>query len=764
MCWLVFSNCLFRCDVSTAAMLDTHEVMLDSTGEIIPWTSNPDEAYDRVMFLSWDLLLNRIHTDPANRLPAFYTHSEYDPNALTGENWPNNPAGKNAMLADSAMLYYPYSGNSNVTSLVIGLLNFQLLHGTTPTNYDWAGVPYSTAASGSTNYGNDDYSEGIGVLEPDKVGELGYYGYLRFYEFTGDTNYLNAAIACADALAGHVRTGDATHSPWPFRVVAQTGATSQSEEYCADVVAPIRLFDELVRLGLGDTNTYQNARQTAWNWLMTYPLVNRVWANYFEDVKPRPNKLDNLNQYDPGETARYLLEHPEVDSSWYNHVTNLLGYIETNFGGTDYGEAGLQYGARVISEQSLYKYKMASHTSRFGANNALLYSLTGDTNALEKAYRSLNWCTYMCRSNGVVIEGPTEFTVDPACWFTDGHGDYVRHFMLALKAVPEWAPAGQNHITGSTTVIKSVTYDPGSNNISYTTFDAGSTETLRVAFAPMDVFVDGRPLPREADLAQPGWVFNASNSVLDVRHDTGTNVQIVAGSPLVTLTDGVLYRKHNNGVPPIEDCYRYPAVDPVGSLQFKILSPTADLTLVAAKGLPQPGLGFFDYISANPGTSDEFILISTNSSPVPASSGDWYLTVVNRSGIPADYTIQAIQWAASGQPIILTLLNIDDDRFCFSWNSLPGVSYVVQGKVALADTGWTDLSGVISASDTMTSYCELLPSPYQFFRVAADVALNGDRAQSAVSFAVDDFDGPVSTDNQIALFTRAPSDARLVSR
>ena len=31
-------------------MLDTHNVILDAAGEIIPWTSNPDDGYDRVMF------------------------------------------------------------------------------------------------------------------------------------------------------------------------------------------------------------------------------------------------------------------------------------------------------------------------------------------------------------------------------------------------------------------------------------------------------------------------------------------------------------------------------------------------------------------------------------------------------------------------------------------------------------------------------------------------------------------------------------------
>jgi len=30
----------------------------------------------------------------------------------------------------------------------------------------------------------------------------------------------------------------------------------------------------------------------------------------------------------------------------------------------------------------------------------------------------------------------------PGSWFSDGYGDYIRHFMEGLAAVPEWAPAG----------------------------------------------------------------------------------------------------------------------------------------------------------------------------------------------------------------------------------------------------------------------------------------------------------------------------------
>lgn len=527
-------------------MLDTHVVVLDGQGRIIPWTPNPADGYDRVMFLSWDLLKNRIPLLSSTGLPVFYTESEYHPATLTGTGWPNNPAGKNAMLADSAAKYYAYSGDPAVIGLVRGLLDHQLQYGTTPSSYAWGGVPWSSAAAGSLTYGNDTLREGAGVLEPDKLGELGYFGYLTFYKLTGDARYLNAAIACADTLARHVRDGTATTSPWAFRVVAQTGATAQREEYCADVVGPIRLFDELIRLGLGNTAAYQAARQKAWTWLMTYPMANNVWSNYFEDDPPLPNSLQNLNQYNPGETARYLLEHPEFDPDWQRHVAGLLAYIETTFGGTDSGEAGQQYGATVISEQIIYKFKMASHTSRLAANHAALFARTGDAAAREKAYRSLNWCTYMCRDNGVVIEGPAEFTNNPACWFTDGHGDYVRHFMIALGAVPEWAPAGQNHLTGSTSTITSVTYGAGGDEIAYTTYDRASTETLRVRFAPASVRVDGVASPQRADLLQPGWTYAADTGVLRIRHDNGAGVVIlgqVVGPgnqpPVILLTSPV---------------------------------------------------------------------------------------------------------------------------------------------------------------------------------------------------------------------------------
>ena len=525
---------------ASGATLDTHAVLVDEANKLMSWVTPQDKAFDRVSFLSWDLLLNRMPVDPANGLKVYFTHSEYDPDTFAGSGWHNNPAGKNAMLAESAALYYAYSGNRGVINLVSSLLDHQLQHGTTPSNFAWANVPWSTGAGGSVTYGNDGL-EGVGVLEPDKVGELGFHGYLRFWQITGDLRYRDAAIACADALVQNIRAGSATQSPWPYRVRAQNGQVV--EDYTAHVIAPIQLFDELIRLDLGNVAGYISARQIAWNWLMSFPMVTGRWTQYFEDVPIGTDPFWNLNQYAPGQTARYLLDNPDKDPNWQSKVAQLINFIEANFGGDDKGDPGLYFGARVISEQNAYKFKMASHTSRFGAVNALYAAATGDATAKDKALRSLNWATYMARSNGSVNEGPAEFSQNRPFWFTDGHGDYVRHFMLAMGAFPEWAPTGENHLLRSSSIVSSVSYI--STAIDYRTHDVSSTEVFRLGSAPVSVSADGIALNQRTDLASEGWTYDVTSGVLIVRHDAATQIRVafygVPALPIVSTivpTDG----------------------------------------------------------------------------------------------------------------------------------------------------------------------------------------------------------------------------------
>ena len=236
----------------------------------------------------------------------------------------------------------------------------------------------------------------------------------------------------------HVCPGDAAHSPWPFRVVAETGVVR--EEYCANVAAALELFDTLERLGLGDVSAWTRARTMAWDWTVKYPLQNDRWANYFEDVFTIRN-TSNVTQYNAGELVRYLLEHPERDVEWRAHAGHLLAWIETTFGADTTRERGLQWGAIAISEQAEYTYKMGSHTARFAAAQALWAERTGDPAAREKAYRAFNWATYMSDERGIVRVGP----VEESYWFSDGYADYLRHFSVGLGAMPHFAPPGETH-------------------------------------------------------------------------------------------------------------------------------------------------------------------------------------------------------------------------------------------------------------------------------------------------------------------------------
>lgn len=504
-----------------AATLNTHTVVLDGSGKIIPWTTNPGDGYDTAVNLSWNYLINSVPRDNTNGQPGYMSHSYMNPNTQELVGWPHNPAGLYSMLIESGYKYYAYSGNTAVMNIAQNVANRQLQSGMTKPTDNWASVPYSSGDSGSLTYQGASYGnstgvgDGVGVMQPDKVGEMGL-GFLRLYQYSGNTTYRDAAINAANALASHVRTGDASHSPWPFRVVAATGAIK--EEYCANIIAPIELLDEMNRLGLGDTASYQTARTTAWNWMMNFPIKNNVWAQYFEDVAIQSNYANNLNQYNAMMTARYLLQHPETDPQWETHVRGLISWVEANFGVMDSG-------AMTIKEQQAFWYPMGSHTSRYASVNALLYEKTGDTAAKEKAYRSLNWATYMARSNGVVIDGPQVGNQ----WFTDGYGDYVRHFMTSMGAVPEWAPASQTHMVESTSIVKSIAYSAG--GVSYTTSDGASDETFKLAYTPAGVSVDGVALEQRSDLTQPGWTYDSANGVLKVRHDSGTSVQITSGAP-----------------------------------------------------------------------------------------------------------------------------------------------------------------------------------------------------------------------------------------
>jgi hypothetical protein len=514
--------------------LHDRPVVLDESGKLLSWLRPQETAFARNATSAWNFLATQVPVQ-SNGLKTFYAYPSFSPITQVPTQWLHHPAGLNSMLVESGLAIHAYTGDRSVLELLRPLLAYQIDHGMTPADGVWPNVPYSSSMPGVTSYqGGDDVwacdnpepcgrGDGYGVIEPDKVGESGL-GYLRLYKATGDTRFRDVAIDCADALAANVRKGDATHSPWPMRVHAQSGEIR--EEYGANVIAPIKLFDELYRLQLGDQQKYQRAWMMAWAWMMEYPMRNNHWSGYFEDIPIMTSPSDNLNQYIPMETARYLMQRPKLDPYWREHVKQLLDFTEKTFGGDSHNGPGLQWGAIAIGEQLIYNYKMGSHTSRFASVNALWFDRTGDLEAKEKAFRSFNWATYMNDGNGAVSTVPEGGDT----WFTDGYGDYIRHYMSGMAAVPEWAPPGENHLLGTTSVVQEISY--GSEAITYTTFDAEATDVLRVSKRPGQVLAGDRRLREVKDLQEEGYTLQSlggEDYALRIHHVSSGAVKIDFG-------------------------------------------------------------------------------------------------------------------------------------------------------------------------------------------------------------------------------------------
>lgn len=458
---------LFSALLVGQSVLSGHPVELDADGKLVAWIDYAGSAREQ-----W-ALLERIPNE-ANGQPTYMSYPIFDPVTLLADprGSVHHPAAVFAGFAEAAMRWYMFSGDSGPVELTRRAFDHLIAHGLTPPTGKWPGVPYPTSQPGSLEYQGFGHG-GAGSIQSDKVGETGLW-LAKLYELTGERSYLDVAIACADALASNVRVGDREHPPWPFRLWPDTGQAI--EEYSSNVIGSIQLFDELSLLGEGDGQAYAAARQIAWDWLLQYPMQNNLWQGRYEDIAPAAVGA-NLTQYDALETARYLLTHQDIDPDWRAHVEGLLAWVVEHFGQDVPGQPGLFFGARTISEQHADMNKMGSHTARYAIAQALLYASTGDATAKEEAYRSFNWVTYVCNDEGVCSAG-----VNGICnWWFNEYGDRISFLLLALGAVPEWAPPHEAHILSSTSVVTRVTY--AKNEVTYRTF-AGSTELVRLPFRP----------------------------------------------------------------------------------------------------------------------------------------------------------------------------------------------------------------------------------------------------------------------------------------
>lgn len=521
------------------------KVILDKSGKLLsryePQT--PGAGYVKAITLAIDFWKN-CPISPDNKLPLYITHcSMYrdEKGGFYGSTWPHNPIVVNAGMVQSlAIDWRNYSGDESMVEIARKGLDYQLQYGTTPANWEWASVPYASSDAGDVIYEgaskfdtasteeNIGRGDGSFVLEVDKIGEMGI-AYLKFFEITDESKYLEAAIQCADALAKHVRKG--VHkktglqwskfvitSPWIFRVKAENGLII--EDYTSHVVENLRLIEELIRikervnLSAEKTIAYQKAAEIVWYWLYSSEgaIKTSIWKGYFEDIRIDNINLNRVNN-SPMEFARYLIKNPKNDPNISTTVPGLIWWVKNTFS---------EPGMNAINEQTGCYMPMGSHTARYASVCALWYEYTGDEWFKEEAFRYFNHATYMAQPDGVVQTG---HNWGKEIWFSDGYTDYIRHFMEGLAAIPEWAPA-ENHLLKSTSTVRNIIYD--SNKITFNTFDNQSIAVLRLASKPKSISVSGKVLNQLSLLDGEGYVWKAlyKGGVLKLKYTSGTDIII----------------------------------------------------------------------------------------------------------------------------------------------------------------------------------------------------------------------------------------------
>ena len=311
----------------------------------------------------------------------------------------------------------------------------------------------------------------------------------------------------------------------------------------------------------------------------------------------------------------------------------------------------------------------------------------------------------------------TPLTLDVPISSTEGSNSVPRYFSYDVATNESGISVLLTNLNGNVDLVARKTPFPDLGRYDYGSFNPGASDENII------IYTNSEPVL----LTAGHWYFGVFNRDVTNVDYTIVVTHITGSIPgIIELTNAIPYANTNSGVGIPNDYYHYLVTNPVARAQFEINSPSADMTLVARKNVPKPDLGQHDYISANPGTNDELIVLHPWSSPVPLTAGDWYLTAVNVSGGPATYSIKATQWTDPGTNIVITNFVYNGTSFCVTWTSLPGVHYVVQGKVNLNDPTWQDASPTITGTNYSMTWCVTpWPSPFHFFRVREGLAGTG---------------------------------------
>jgi hypothetical protein len=534
----------FRIAQAQPEKLIYHEIQTDATGKIIPWYSKePGKAYSHVIQSVWHFW-DTMRTD-LNGLPYYMNHQVWQPDV----NDPRGLGGDQIQMALSSWrLLYAYTGEKRIRENMKFMADYYISHGFSSSECEWPDIPFPYNTLVYSGIYDGDMVTGKNYTQPDKAGSLGIELVLLFkmmnrerYPNITDKLYLDAAIEIANTLAKKTKEGDENNSPLPFKVNAITGEPGQLfidthngrdtvlSIYTSNWSGTMELFLELIKLNKGEVTLYQQAFDKILAWMKKYPLKNNKWGPFFEDVPGWSDTQINAITF-----AQFMMNHKEYFPDWKTEVNGIFNWVYTIVGNKKWQK----YGVIVVNEQTAYQTPGNSHTSRQASAELQYVTLTGDTSRKQNAIRQLNWATYM-----VDFDGKNRYPQDDN-WLTDGYGDYVRHYLRAMAALPELSASDEEHILSSSSVIQQADYKnqmeenfvPGNLNsdyknikLRYATYDKTGTEQIHLLKKPTQVLAGHKTINEMDNLTNEGykWEPLRNGGILTINRTNANEVTII---------------------------------------------------------------------------------------------------------------------------------------------------------------------------------------------------------------------------------------------
>jgi hypothetical protein len=496
--WLPIATLLATAAAAPPApvRINGHDAVVDAQGRLVTWMEPAESAFGEFLKRRWEFVLRETPLSPGppprSSYPLYFFYDGYKTESpgIEPDEWMNDVGEKVPNWFESAWLYYAFTGDKLPLRAALGLLDYSLEHGRTPDGFAWPRFPYTAANAGDVEFRGFTSAKRFAAHEVqiDHAAEVGLTAW-RAYRLTGEERHRAAARDVADVLVRHARAGTKTRSVWPYRVVTDTGRITA--EYGANWTGAHALLTALADAGEGDVAAYQQAAELARSFLLRWPMRTGAWTDGHSDTAIDSHTYrSNLSK---SNAALYILEHPDFDPEWRTHVPALLGWTEKHFvKRSARGEPGNVLGADIVGEQDVFLHKMGYQTARYAAEHALWFAASGDERSREKAFRSLSWVTYTSDARGRATESPYSKL---ATWFSDEYGEGPRMVHLALAAVPEWAPPGEDHVLRSRAPLADVSYARGS--VRFRTTGPEEVVSLRLSFRPGEVKggeVTARPL------------------------------------------------------------------------------------------------------------------------------------------------------------------------------------------------------------------------------------------------------------------------------